>query len=303
MRLRLATRASALALTQSKAVQAAFEAAHPGLRVELVPVESQGDQDRASPLRQIGGAGVFTAAVDRALLEGRAEVAVHSLKDLPTTVTPGLHIEAVPERADDRDVLVAETPLTDLPRGATVGTGSLRRRAQLLRARPDLVVADLRGNIDTRLVRWREAGWAGLVLAAAGLDRLALTVPRQDLGPDFLPAPGQGALAVVCRTDDGLSRSLVTAIDHGPSHQRVTAERTFLQQVEAGCHAPVGARTRFLENGDLRLEAAVFATDGRRVIQHALEGPAESAAALGTAVAQAIRAGGGQSLLHEAFSS
>lgn len=272
--LRLGTRASTLALTQSTTVARALERAV-DRPVELVRIRTEGDRTRAS-LAGLGGTGVFAAALREAVLAGRCDLAVHSLKDLPTAPTPGLVIGAVPERGDVRDVLCAREgwTLRTLPPGATVGTGSPRRAAQLLAARPDLVVVDIRGNVETRLGRVRPGDLDAVVLAYAGLQRVdRLGAVTDALDPAVVvPAPGQGALAVECRTadlddpDHPLSTAL-PVLDHLPSRLAVTAERAVLRTLEAGCAAPVGARAR-VRDGVLHLHATAVEPDGSRRLTH-----------------------------------
>ncbi|MFC7403590.1 hydroxymethylbilane synthase [Georgenia alba] len=265
--LRIGTRGSDLALTQTTTVAEAIGAAS-GRDVELVRIRTEGDRSSAS-LSTLGGAGVFAAALREALLAGECDVAVHSLKDLPTVPTPGLTVAALPHRADARDVLCARDgrTLADLPQGARVGTGSPRRAAQLRRHRPDLEVLDIRGNVETRLRRTEEDLHA-VVLARAGLTRLGLLGRvTETLGPDImLPAPGQGALAVECRTEDldGPLGESVRRIDHVPTRLAVLAERAVLRTLEAGCTAPVGAYATLHDGEPARLElrAGVFAPDG-----------------------------------------
>ncbi|WP_051145505.1 hydroxymethylbilane synthase [Ornithinimicrobium pekingense] len=260
--LRLGTRASALATSQSEWVADRLRAA--GHEVELVLVRTEGDVSRAS-LSEIGGTGVFASALRDALREGRIDLAVHSLKDIPTTPEPGLVIAAVPEREDPRDALVARDGLTlaQLPPGSVVGTGSPRRAAQLARTRPDLVVRDIRGNVGTRIDLVRTGELDAVVLACAGLARLGRldeATERIDLAT-MLPAPGQGALAVECRdgdaplqdhgvdagiTDADLARLLAEVLEHAPTRAAVTAERAVLARLEAGCTAPVGALATFV---------------------------------------------------------
>lgn len=272
MSLRLGTRGSALALAQSGQVARAVERAL-NTPVELVRVRTDGDRLTGS-LATLGGTGVFVAALREAVLDGRCDLAVHSLKDLPTAEAPGLVIAAVPERADPRDALCARGRLTlaGLPSGARVGTGSPRRAAQLRAVRPDLEVVDIRGNVDTRLGRVPGLGEGpgdldAVVLAAAGLSRLdRLDAATELLDPAVMtPAPGQGALAVECRADDGdLVARLGAGLDHLPTRLAVTAERALLAALEAGCAAPLGALGSLhrQEAGVLTLDAAVCRTDG-----------------------------------------
>ncbi len=299
--LKLATRGSALALAQSRTVAAALAATFPDLTVELLAVRTTGDTLQEKPLREVGGKGLFTREIDAALLRGEADLAVHSMKDLPTTLAPGTALAAVPERGSDADVLagfLGASPET-LPRGALIGCGSLRRGAQLRRWRPDLEIVDVRGNVETRLKKAEEHGWAGTVLAAAGLRRLGLTdVPHVSLAERLLPAAGQGALAVTARADDEATRALLQAIHHRPGGRRVAAERAFLQTLGAGCHAPAGIRTR-IDAGCLTLEGAVFLPSGSREVRATLAGDPEAAAALGKRLAWLVLGQGGGEILAE----
>lgn len=269
--LRIGTRASALALAQSGRIGDAIAAHLPGGEAELVHVSTHGDIDRTSPLAQIGGTGVFVTAVREALLAGDVDAIVHSAKDLPTLPAPGIDIACIPAREDVRDALCARDGLTlaALPAGASVGTGSPRRAAQLLRARPDLHVVGVRGNVDTRLARalGPDADLDAVVLAASGLRRLG----RQDVISELLdpavmlPAPAQGALAVECRTADAtgdgeIARALA-AEDDPATRAAVTAERALLRALEAGCSAPVGALGTVAE-GRLTLRALAISPDG-----------------------------------------
>lgn len=302
--LRLGTRASALATTQSGLVARRLEALT-GRPVELVHIRTEGDV-RTGSLATLGGTGVFVTALREALLDGRCDVAVHSLKDLPTTPADGLTV-VTPEREDPRDVLCARDGLTlaTLPFGATVGTGSPRRVAQVRAARPDLEVVDIRGNVDTRLARVQgpDADLDAVVLAFAGLARLGRTDAVTDvLEPDVVaPAPGQGALAVEVRTADLTPGSdLLTALralDHRPTRLAVLAERAVLNRLEAGCAAPVGAYA-VVEAGQLLLSAVVARVDGTEQLVHSSHadlspdaGPEElddTARRLGVRVAEAL---------------
>ncbi|MFQ6485677.1 hydroxymethylbilane synthase [Brachybacterium epidermidis] len=272
--LRLGTRASALALAQSGQAGRALVAGT-GRAVELVHVRTTGDVDRR-PLTQIGGTGVFVTAVRQALLDGEVDVVVHSCKDLPTTPADGITMACIPAREDPRDALVARDGLTlaQLPAGARVGTGSPRRAAQLLRARPDLDVVSIRGNIDTRISRalGSEADLDAVVLAASGLHRADRAAEISDLldVQVMLPAPAQGALAIECRTEDwqagGWLAEALAAYDHAPTRAAVTAERTLLRALEAGCSAPVAAHATG-EGQALQLRALAIAPDGAKVIE------------------------------------
>ena len=237
--LRLATRGSRQALGQALAVAAAIEAAT-GTSVEFVLIETTGDRRLDVPLHTIGGQGVFVKEVQRAVLDGRADLAVHSAKDLPSTPAEGLSIVAFTERRDPRDVLVGST-LADLPQGATVASGSVRRRAQLARIRPDLDFVELRGNIDTRLTKIPDGG--AIVMAAAALQILELTdrIAEHLSIDEFVPAVGQGCVAVEARADDEATAALVVAVDHAATRRAVEVERAFLAELGSGCSLPVGA--------------------------------------------------------------
>lgn len=310
---RVGTRASALALTQTGHVADALTALGAGEH-ELVRVRTDGDRLTGS-LATLGGTGVFVTALRDALLDGRCDVAVHSFKDLPTAPAPGLVVAAVPVRQDPRDALCARdgATLADLPQGASVGTGSPRRAAQLLAARPDLRVVDIRGNVDTRLRRIAD-DLDAVVLAAAGLARLGRLDAVTDTMPlDVMtPAPAQGALAVEVRAQDAaggtpLARALA-GLDHRPTHLAVLAERALLNRLEAGCAAPVGAHATLADDGTLTLTAVVLRTDGtaslRRTDATGLvaapaddpAGTALAAAALGVRVAEALLADGAADL-------
>ena len=305
----IGTRGSALAVTQTTTVANTL-AELGGFDVDLVRVRTEGDVNRAA-LSQIGGTGVFVAALRESLLAGNCDVAVHSLKDLPTTEADGLTIGAVPARVDVRDALCARDSLTlaQLPAGSKIGTGSPRRAAQLRAARPDLEIVDIRGNVDTRLgrvaglVEGAPGDLDAVVLAAAGLSRLGrLDMVSEFLDPSvMLPAPGQGALAVECRTADAaegpLSRALA-AYDDSASRMAVTAERALLQRLEAGCTAPVGALAQVTDQG-LVLEAVVCSDDGTQVLRRyssTSQADEDGARALGVRMAEQLLAAGAADL-------
>jgi hydroxymethylbilane synthase len=268
--LRLGTRGSLLARTQSQIVANALEQAHPDVHVELVTVKTTGDRIAEGPLYELGGKGLFTRELEQALLAGEIDFAVHSFKDVPVTmplVDPsGLLVAAVPAREDVRDVLVSEVArdVTQLPQGARVGTGSLRRRCQLLAARPDLVVEMVRGNIDTRLRKLREGQHAAIVLAAAGINRASLFdnafMTLIDLDT-MLPAPGQGALALQCRRDDPTTRQRLASLNDVDAADCVEAERALVAALEGDCHSPIAALAT-LSGDRMELRAAVGARDG-----------------------------------------
>ena len=299
-RLRLGTRASALARWQAEWVAA--QLAGLGIEVELVPITTQGDV-KTQPLGQIGGQGLFTKELQRALLDGQIDLAVHSLKDLPTAPVEGLALAAVPRRESTADVLVSPVArrIEDLPQGARVGTGSLRRKAQLLHFRPDLQVADIRGNIDTRLAKLDAGQFNAIILAEAGLRRLKLGERIASIIPPaiMLPAVGQGALGIECRADDENTRGLVMPLDHVSSHQAVLAERSLLSTLRGGCLAPVGALAE-VANGQLRLEAVVLNAIGTSKIALAGTSSPQEAASLGQGLGQALLGMGAAELIASA---
>jgi hydroxymethylbilane synthase len=289
---RLGTRRSALATTQSTWVADKLRAL--GHTVELVEVVTEGDTSTA-PLSSLGGTGVFAAALRRALLDGEVDLAVHSLKDLPTTPEPGLVVAAVPMREDPRDVLVAAggRTLGELGDGAVVGTGSPRRVAQLAALGLGLAFKDIRGNVDTRIAMVRDGALDAVVLARAGLSRLGrLDEVTETLDPlQVLPAPGQGALAVECRADDADTVAMLAALDDADTRACVTAERAVLAALEAGCSAPVGALAEVVEGEDgleLSLRACVGTVDGSFDLRRSLVGPVDEAESLGRRLAAVL---------------
>jgi hydroxymethylbilane synthase len=288
--LRLGTRRSRLALTQSQWVADAITAAT-GVPVELVHIVTEGDVSKAA-IAQLGGTGVFVTAIRQALHEGRVDLAVHSYKDLPTAPEPGLVLAAVPVREDPRDALVARDGLTlgELPPGSRVGTGAPRRVAQLRALGLGLDVVPIRGNVDTRMARVAPGDLDAVVLARAGLARLGrLDAVTETLDPlQVLPAPAQGALAVECREDDDRTRGLLAPLEHAGTRACVVAERSTLAALEAGCSAPVGAYAVLADGEDgpeLFLRASVTALDGSDAVRGSLTGPLGEAAALGRALA------------------
>ena len=296
-RLRLGTRASALARWQAEWVAAKLEQL--GTGVELVPITTSGDM-RQGPIEAIGPPGVFTKEIQLALSAGRIDLAVHSLKDLPTDEAPGLCLAAVPERAAPGDALVcAKHPsLEQLPQAAVVGTGSLRRRAQLLHARPDLQLRDIRGNIDTRLRKLHRGDYDAIVLAEAGLRRLGLADQIAQLLPIrlVLPAVGQGALGLETRRDDQAARQAVAPLNHPPTHQAVVAERVVLAALQGGCQAPIAAWCR-TQNDRLTLTARVLSPDGSRKLEVTRSGDPAKAVQLGRQVGDELLVQGAAALI------
>lgn len=300
--LRLGTRGSPLALAQSREVIAALEGSHPGLRVELTVIRTSGDRIQDVPLATVGGKGLFVKEIEEALLAGRIETAAHSMKDLPAILPHGLTLGAITAREDPGDVLVAREARTleALPRGARVGTSSLRRRAQLLHRRPDLCVVPLRGNVDTRLRRLGEGALDAIVVAAAGLKRLGVRPANAVALPldVSLPAPGQGALGLEIRADDRSTAALVAALDDATSRLAVTAERAFLRRLAGDCNVPVAALGT-VRGDSLTLTGLVASPDGKTLIRDTVAGPAREGEALGAALAERLLARGADRILRE----
>jgi hydroxymethylbilane synthase len=296
------TRGSNLARTQTLTVVAALQQAHPAVTFRVELVRTHGDRDTSRPLAEMGGEGLFTREIELALLDGTIDLAVHSLKDLPTTPADGLRLApAVPRREDPRDVLVIrdDGKLAQLPPRARVGTSSVRRRAQLALLRPDLAFEDIRGNVETRLRKVREGLYDATVLARAGLARSGLLTASMEV-LDFdrmLPAPGQGALGLEIRADDTQVADLTRLLDDPASRWAVTAERAFLKGLGGGCHAPIAALARETSPGQLQLTGLVIAIDARQVLRDELSGPLAEAERLGTELAARLMSAGAGRLL------
>jgi hydroxymethylbilane synthase len=301
--LRLGTRGSPLALWQAGEVERRLRAVDPGLRIEREILKTPGDRAQEEALFRIGDKGLFTKDVEAALAARRIDLAVHSLKDLPTALAPGLVVGAVLEREDPRDALVsAGSWLHELPRGARVGTSSLRRRAQLLALRPDLRIVEVRGNVATRLAKAERGECEAVVLALAGLLRLGLADRAVEVfAPErILPAVGQGALAVEVREGDAPLRELVARIDHRPTRLAVAAERSLLARLEGGCQVPVGALAAFVAEGVLELSALVADIDGQQVVRASASAEVATeadACAVGDRVAERLVAKGAREVL------
>lgn len=294
--LRIATRTSRLALWQAHHVSELLTNQNINRPIEIVHITSEGDRDLTSPLSEFGGLGVFTREVQKAVLEDRADLAVHSLKDLPTEPATGLQLAGIPERGPLYDVLIfpqnseAISSVSDLPPDARIGTGSLRRRAQLLYQRTDLQMLEVRGNVETRLKKLDAGEYDALCLAEAGMVRLELLEQRSSLlltPPDVYPAVGQGALGIECRNDDSETSSLLSKISHIPTRAATTAERSLLAFLRAGCHAPIGVLSKFEEN-QIRLEAVVLSSDGQERITSSSTGSSEEAIDIGVRAAQKL---------------
>ena len=297
--LRLGTRASVLARWQADWVAARLREL--GRDVELVLVSTRGDREQTQSIGAIGGDGLFTKELQRSLLANEVDLAVHSLKDLPTEPVPGLRLGAVPERGPIGDVLVSRSHVqfADLPAGAVIGTGSQRRRAQLLHVRPDLVMRDIRGNVETRLRKLHAGDYDALVLAEAGLARLQLDHEITERLPTslILPAVGQGALGVECRDNDAQTLAAISPLDHRDTHAAVVAEREMLRALSGGCLAPVAAWGRIAPDGQLQLAAAVLSADGQQRLAAEGVSAVDAAEELGRQVAAELAAQGAGELI------
>jgi hydroxymethylbilane synthase len=300
----LGTRGSKLAVHQSQWVQARLQELAPGLTISLQRIQTSGDKILDVPLAKIGGKGLFVKEIEDALLSKEIDLAVHSMKDVPTALPEGLDILCVPPREDPRDALITRDGcrLDQLKPGARVGTSSLRRQAQLLHYRPDFTIEMLRGNLDTRLRKLREGQFDAIVLAAAGLRRLAWDAEITEYLPVHLslPAIAQGALGIEARSDDTFVRELLSRFEHRPTRITVTAERALLHRLEGGCQVPIAAHAA-LEGDRLTVDGLVASVDGRRVIRHQIQGPASEAQALGTKLAERLLADGGDVILKEIY--
>nr|WP_286945328.1 hydroxymethylbilane synthase [Pseudomonas sp. UBA6718] len=300
--IRIATRKSALALWQAEYVKARLEQAHPGLKVSLVPMVSRGDKLLDAPLAKIGGKGLFVKELETALLENEADIAVHSMKDVPMDFPEGLGLFCICEREDPRDAFVSNTydSLDALPPGSVVGTSSLRRQAQLLARRPDLKIHFLRGNVNTRLAKLDAGDYDAIILAAAGLIRLGFEARiRASISvDDSLPAGGQGAVGIECRTADAEIHALLAPLHHAETAARVTAERALNKRLNGGCQVPIACYA-LLEGEQLWLRGLVGQPDGGLLLR--AEGRGSDAEALGVQVAEQLLAQGAEAILKAVY--
>lgn len=302
--LKIATRKSPLALWQANFVKDRLEALYPELQVELVPMSTQGDKILDTPLAKVGGKGLFVKELETAMLEGRADIAVHSMKDVPVEFPEGLGLHTICEREDPRDAFVSNRfgQIDELPQGAVVGTSSLRRQCQLRAARPDLVIRDLRGNVNTRLAKLDSGEYDAIILAAAGLKRLemahritAFIEPEQSL-----PANGQGAVGIECRLDDHELHALLAPLEHPETRIRVLTERAMNRALQGGCQVPIGAYA-LVQGEEVWLRGLVGSPDGSRVIRDEIRGPLADGEALGHTLAQRLLADGADVILAEVY--
>ncbi|WP_148089794.1 hydroxymethylbilane synthase [Aeromonas enteropelogenes] len=302
--LKIATRKSPLALWQANFVKDRLEALYPELRVELVPMSTQGDKILDTPLAKVGGKGLFVKELETAMLEGRADIAVHSMKDVPVEFPEGLGLHTICEREDPRDAFVSNRfqAIDELPQGAVVGTSSLRRQCQLRAARPDLVIRDLRGNVNTRLAKLDAGEYDAIILAAAGLKRLemdhritAFIEPEQSL-----PANGQGAVGIECRLDDHELHALLAPLEHSETRARVLTERAMNRALQGGCQVPIGAYA-LVAGEQIWLRGLVGSPDGTRVIRDEIRGAVSDGEALGEQLAQRLLSAGADVILAEVY--
>ncbi|HBZ92847.1 MAG TPA: hydroxymethylbilane synthase [Pseudomonas sp.] len=302
--IRIATRKSALALWQAEYVKARLEQAHPGLKVSLVPMVSRGDKLLDAPLAKIGGKGLFVKELETALLENEADIAVHSMKDVPMDFPEGLGLYCICEREDPRDAFVSNTydSLDALPAGSVVGTSSLRRQAQLLARRPDLKIQFLRGNVNTRLAKLDAGEYDAIILAAAGLIRLGFEdrIRSSISAEDSLPAGGQGAVGIECRSADSDVHALLAPLHHRETALRVTAERALNKHLNGGCQVPIACYA-LLENDQLWLRGLVGQPDGSLLLRAEERAASSDAEALGVRVAEALLAQGAEAILKAVY--
>lgn len=302
--IRIATRQSPLALWQANYVKDALMAAHPGLQVELVTMVTRGDVILDTPLAKVGGKGLFVKELEVAMLEGRADLAVHSMKDVPVDFPEGLGLVTICEREDPRDAFVSNTyaKIDDLPSGAVVGTCSLRRQCQLKSARPDLVIKELRGNVGTRLSKLDAGEYDAIILAAAGLKRLGLESRiRNFIEPEqSLPAVGQGAVGIECRLDDQRVRELLAPLNHTDTADRVRCERAMNLTLQGGCQVPIGSYA-LLEGDHIWLRALVGEPDGSQIVSGEIRGPRSEAEQLGITLAEQLLEQGAKEILDRLY--
>lgn len=302
--LRIATRKSPLALWQAEHVKQELQKAHPGLAVELVRMSTQGDRILDTPLAKVGGKGLFVKELEEGLLNGQADIAVHSMKDVPVEFPQGLHLPVIGAREDPRDAFVSNryATLDDLPKGARVGTSSMRRQCQLYERRPDLNILSLRGNVNTRLRKLDEGEFDAVILAAAGLLRLgfAQRITQYLSTGVSLPAIGQGAIGIECRSNDARVHDLIRVMNHAETQIRVTAERAMNHRLQGGCQVPIAGHAE-LENGKLWLRGLVARPDGSEVVRGEINGAPEQAEHLGVTLADDLLARGARAILRDVY--
>ncbi len=302
--IRIATRKSPLAMWQAEHVADALRRAHPDLEVKILGMSTQGDKILDTPLAKIGGKGLFVKELEERMLSGDADIAVHSMKDVPVELPAGLHLTVILEREDPRDAFVSNhhASLTVLPQGARVGTSSLRRQCQLADRRPDLEIIPLRGNVNTRLRKLDEGEYDAIILAAAGLLRLGFAERIRSFisTEDSLPAIGQGAIGIECRTDDARVNDLLQPLHHAPTAAQVLAERAMNHRLEGGCQVPIGGHAT-LDEDELHLRGLVGTVDGSEIIRAEISGPQSDAERLGSALGEELLQHGAAEILRELY--
>ena len=302
--IRIATRKSPLAMWQAEFVKAELERIHSGLTVELLPMSTKGDVILDTPLAKVGGKGLFVKELEVAIMEDRADIAVHSMKDVPVDFPEGLGLQVICEREDPRDAFVSNTYKTieELPQGAVVGTSSLRRQCQIRAARPDLLIKDLRGNVGTRLAKLDSGDYDAIILAAAGLIRLKLEerIASFISAEDSLPANGQGAVGIECRTNDERVKALLAPLEHLETRYRVLAERAMNTRLEGGCQVPIGAYAE-IDGDTLHLRGLVGNPDGTQIIEGNVTGLKTNAVALGDELAEYLLSRGAKTILDAVY--
>jgi hydroxymethylbilane synthase len=302
--LKIGTRGSQLALFQANWVKDQLVQTHPGLKVTLIKIKTTGDKIQDAPLAKIGGKGLFVKEIEEALIQKRIDLAVHSIKDVPTEFPQGLHLSVITQREDPRDVFISRSgkTLKDLPQNAKIGTSSLRRQAQILHFRSDFEMIPLRGNLDTRLKKLKTMNLDGIVLALAGVKRLGLEERITEIIPTdiSLPAIGQGALGIETRLNDKMVEEQIQFLNDKDSWIAVSAERAFLKKLEGGCQVPIAAFARAVGT-TLQIDGLVGTIDGKRLIRHRMEGPIEKAESLGIELAEILLGKGAKEILDEVY--
>ncbi len=302
--IRIGTRGSALALWQAEWVKSEIEKKYRNMTVTLTKIKTTGDKILDVPLAKVGGKGLFVKEIEEAMLGNEIDIAVHSMKDVPTFFPDGLHLSCITKREDPRDALLSRNnvPFNKLPQGSNVGTSSLRRQAQLMNIRPDFVIHQLRGNVDTRLRKLKEGQFDAIILAAAGVKRLGLAANVTEyIDPTIsLPAIGQGALGIECRVDDRELNDLIAFFNHADSRTCVTGERALLRRLEGGCQVPIACYGQ-MKDENLHLTGLVGSVDGKRIIRDTIEGAPEEAEKLGVALAEKLLSQGADAILREVY--
>jgi len=302
-RFRIGTRASQLALWQANWIKSELERQYPGVEVELLKIKTMGDKILDVPLAQVGGKGLFVKEIEEAMLRGEIDLAVHSMKDVPTEFPDGLGLVVTTQREDPRDAFLSDgVKFKDLRQGARIGTSALRRQAQLLKARPDLEMVIIRGNVETRIRKLKEDNLDAVILAAAGLNRLGFsTVITELLDVDFsIPAIGQGALGLECRLDDHAMIEALSFLNHADTAAAVLAERALLKRCEGGCQVPIAAHGT-ISGTTLTLVGFIASVDGKETVRDSISGPASDAARLGIELADRLLAAGGKAILEDVY--